>query len=143
MKRLLVLLNLLNICTSIAEEPWSFIVLADWHGSETFAGLPPDHRWYAGAYDRHIQTVKYIKENYGGDLALMPGDTNNGKWHTESFKKKLEKRNGEDSDEFTTIAQVVRQASHNCYSTMREIFFKGGYEKFLVALGDHELGEFI
>mmetsp|Transcript_15318 Transcript_15318/g.28840 ORF Transcript_15318/g.28840 Transcript_15318/m.28840 type:complete len:721 (-) Transcript_15318:47-2209(-) len=119
---------------SLAEDPWSFIVIADPHIAETFASKNETHPWYQLSFQKHLSTVKRIKEFFGGELVLIPGDTNGGKWDTRSFARdKL-------GNASLTPEEAVLIASHGCYGTLRKIFAEGGYHQILVALGDHELG---
>jgi len=118
-------------------DPWSFIVLADWHKAEYFSTQPgEDTDYYKKTYDQ----VKYIKENYGGDLVVLPGDTNGalpgqhggGKWDTEEFAARFEPN--------MSVNERVELAGDNSYGAVRGIFSKAGYSLILVAVGDHELG---
>jgi hypothetical protein len=133
---LVLLITLANhlIQTSMAEDPWSFVVIADPHIAETFASKNETHPWYKSSFQKHLATVKRIKKFYGGELVLIPGDTNGGKWYTRSFARdKL-------GNVSLTPEEAVLIASHGCYGTLRKIFVEGGYERMLVAIGDHELG---
>ena len=64
---------------------------------------------------------------------MLPGDTNGGKWDGPEFAAKL-------GDPSLTPKQAVLKASHSCYGTVKKLFAEGGYDKLLVAIGDHELG---
>jgi len=123
--------------TSTPVDPWSFIVLADWHKAEYFATQPrSDTTYYKETYDQ----IKYIKENYGGDLIASPGDFNGalpaekggGTWHTKNFAAGFKPK--------YSIRRRVKKAGDNCYSAVREIFLKAGYPLLFVAVGDHEIG---
>ena len=78
------LLFILLYSVSAGEEPWSFIVLADWHNAETFA----TKLGISSTYDVLYNQIHHVKEHYGGDLILLPGDSNNGKWTTDNLQKK-------------------------------------------------------
>lgn len=54
------------------SDDWSFLVIADWHGAEGFA----IHRDNNEAYQASIEVLSHIKDNYGGELVIIPGDTN-------------------------------------------------------------------
>ncbi len=113
---------------------WSFIVLADPHNTETFASKDENHTWYKNAFSHNVQGLKYIKETYGGDFVMIPGDNNSGKWHTRSFAKKL-------GNVSLSPQEAIQKASKGCYGTMRKMFVEAGYDMPpLVAVGDHELG---
>ena len=125
----LVVISLARIKCIRSQDSWSFIVLADWHGAETFATKPGNT---SKAWKNSLQTIKHIKENYGGDLVMLPGDSNNGKWDTESFIDII-------NPDFTA-EEAVLQAGRNCYSTVKNLFNEGGYDRMLMAVGDHEIG---
>lgn len=76
--------------------------------------------------------LSYINEQYGGELAFAPGDSNGGKWFMKSYI--------DDNFPGKTPQEAVYEAGMNCYTTMRELFDEAGYDKFLMAVGDHELG---
>ena len=65
---------------SANEDEWSFIVLLDWHNAEYFAIDPSeDSRIWRQKYDQ----IQYLKETYGGELVVLRGDSNSGKWYSE------------------------------------------------------------
>ena len=74
--------------TARAEETsqWKFLALADFHGAETFATKPG---FESDSWKKSLGTLKYIQESYGGELVLLPGDTQNGKWTEDSFIEKI------------------------------------------------------
>jgi hypothetical protein len=127
---ILFLLLIINVITSTnSEEPWSFIVLADWHGAESFAKRPGTA---SEAWSNSLGTINHIKQNYGGDLVLLPGDSNTGEWDTEEFIDKF--------DPSLTPQEAVLEAGKNCYGTVKNLFSEGGYKDILMAVGDHEIG---
>jgi len=115
--------------TVCAESSWSFIVLADWHGAEWFAVRPGNS---SQAYRNSLGQLKYIYSEFGGNLAVLPGDIQNGIWYTEEFVNQIGASNTQ---------QAVLQAGENCYGTVMKLFKKAGYGKVLMAVGDHELGD--
>jgi len=117
-----------------AENPWSFIVLADWHGAEFFALYPGPN---SKTYRQHLLQLDHIHTTLGGDLVMMPGDTNTGKWHTTEFSDKIINKT---NDTVLGLEETVLRAGRNCYGTVIDLFANAGYEKILVAIGDHELG---
>jgi hypothetical protein len=132
--KLLLFLIATHLKRSQGEDPWSFIVIADPHIAETFASRPETHEWFQDAFATHLESVTKMKQNYGGDLVLIPGDTNSGKWYLPSFAKdKLH-------DASLTPAEAVAIASRGCYGTLKKLFSQGGYDNIMVAIGDHELG---
>uniref|UniRef100_A0A7S3PU33 Laminin G domain-containing protein n=1 Tax=Chaetoceros debilis TaxID=122233 RepID=A0A7S3PU33_9STRA len=129
MKLYSILIFLLRIISASSEE-WDFILMSDWHGAEYFARFPGKDTFF---YQMKLQELKYVNETYGGDFVLMPGDTNDGNWFTEKFVEKFS-----DAD---NPQDAVLEAGKNCYVTMRDMFYEAGYERILVAIGDHELGD--
>ncbi len=120
---------LLMQSTARAEEPWRFLTLADWHLAEIY--VQPDK------YPEGIATVadglKMLKANYGGELVMLPGDSNVGHWDTKQFIKSFKPG--------LTPAESILQAGGLCYTGMVEAFNEAGYSKLLMAVGDHELGD--
>ncbi len=112
--------------------PWRFISLADWHSAEKFI-MGNRHKAFKNAVDENIATLKWMKSYFGGELILLPGDSNGGHWDTPKFIRKF---NPELSPE-----QTILQAGKLCYMGMIDTFQKGGYDKLLMAVGDHEVGD--
>ena len=134
-------LLLLNIANASAEDSWSFIVLADWHGAESYAVNPVNDTFSNNTYyNDTLEVLKHINQNYGGDLVILPGDTNNGKWYQKRFHDQLNYYLGLES---LTNNEAIAIGGENCYSTMKRVFSKAGYDKILLTLGDHELGKLI
>jgi len=119
------------------NSEWTYIVLADWHGAEngaeTFAIEPSDGSSPSELFDEQKRVLQHIYDNYGGELVVLPGDSNSGKWHEESFREKFDKP-------LMTPEEVIAMAGRNCYSTVRNLFEAVGYNKIFVAIGDHEIG---
>ena len=112
--------------------PWRFISLADWHSAEKFV-LGNRYDNFQDAVDENIATLQWIKHNFGGELILLPGDSNRGHWDTPGF---ISKFNPNLSPE-----QTILQAGKRCYEGMIDTFQKGGYDRLLMAVGDHEVGD--
>lgn len=123
-KLLSILLSILAL-TSIstlrvaASEPWRFIVIADWHSAEKYTQSKNNPNLLKEAADNDVSYAKMIKNIYGGDLVMLPGDSNRGHWKTKEIMPK----------------------GRLCYGGMIKAFEKGGYNKLLMAVGDHELGD--
>lgn len=79
--------------------------------------------------------LENIYDLYGGDLIVMPGDTNDGRWYRPEWINKYFPGH--------STQDAVYKAGINCYGTIKNLFSSAGYEKILVAVGDHELGELI
>ena len=70
---MIILLSIFFIAATVrGSDDWSFLVIADWHGAENFA----KKRNKAASYDAYIAILSHIKDNYGGELVILPGDTN-------------------------------------------------------------------
>ena len=120
---------LLMQSTVRAEEPWRFINLADWHGAEKYVYS----NRLAGRPDSNVDSLKMLKENYGGELVMLPGDACRGHWDTDQFIKSF--------NPALTPAEAILQAGALCYAGMVNAFNEAGYSKLLMAVGDHEVGD--
>ncbi len=116
-----------------AEEGWRFLLLADWHSAEKYTQNEKNPDWMAEAVAEDVATVKMLKSNYGGELILMPGDSNGGHWDTPKFIQ--------NNFPGVTEEESVLEAGRLCYSGMIDSFRKGGYSKLIMAVGDHEMGD--
>lgn len=115
--------------TARAGEPWRFILLADWHSAEVY--VQPE--LFPGLAEMNQACLKSLHENHGGELVLIPGDSNRGHWDTPQFIKSF---NSE-----LTPAEAILQAGELCYTGMVDAFTRAGYSKILMAVGDHEVGD--
>lgn len=114
------------------DKTWRFISVADWHLAEKYI-MGERHKEFEGAVDENIATLKWMKSNYGGDLMILPGDSNGGHWDTPKFIKKFNSK--------LTAEQAILQAGKLCYDGMIDTFQRGGYSNLLMAVGDHEVGD--
>lgn len=114
-----------------AEETWRFINLADWHWAEKYIAYDLKNQ-QSDAVEDDKQILRQIKKNYGGELLLLPGDSNGGHWTKPSFIKK--------NFPGATPQESVLRAGHLCYAGMIKVF-KKEYPLMLMAVGDHELGD--
>jgi len=125
------------------EDPWSFLVLADWHGAESFALKPVTDDNYNTHTNPKYEIIKpilqHIKNTYGGELIVMPGDTLNGHWYTEKFANRFYDKFPKYSD--LNGQGVILQAARNAHSTTKRLFHESGYDTLLYTIGDHEIGE--
>jgi hypothetical protein len=108
---------------------WRFIVLADWHGAEGFAR---DTSKNTDNYKEKLNAFTFLKQNYGGEVMVLPGDTQNGKWYEKKYIQQFYKGQ--------SPQQAVLKSGNKCYPTMVEMFAESGYKKLLVSTGDHEYG---
>ena len=70
-----------------ADDTWRFINLADWHHAEKY--IFPDEPENAAEIRDDLVKFTALKENFGGELIVIPGDTNSGKWDNPKFIKKF------------------------------------------------------
>ena len=118
--------------TSFFTTGWRMLLLADWHLGEKYVFQEnPDQ------IANDIEIIKYLKENYKGEVLMIPGDTNAGFWHTEEFQNKMNEFLGQSLED----EAVVLEGGNRCYSGLLSSFRFGGYSNVLAAIGDHELGE--
>jgi len=112
-----------------AEQPWRFINLADWHAAEIY--VQPNI--FPGMAEQNLASLKMLKDNYGGELIMMPGDACRGHWDTKQFIKSFNPE--------LTPAEAILQAGDLCYTGMVDAFEEAGYPTILMAVGDHEVGD--
>ena len=111
---------------------WRSLILSDWHQGEkyVFSNRPDEIL-------NDVNVTHFLKNTFGGELLLIPGDTNAGFWSTESFRKLMSEDVGYDvTNEF-----AVHEAGRRCYKGVLDTFRKGGYWRVLIAVGDHEAGD--
>lgn len=124
--------------TDVTELNWSFLVFADWHGAESFAVNPVNDTFSNNTfYNDTLEVLTHINQTYGGDLVILPGDTNNGKWYLKNFHDQLNYYLGIHS---LTDNEAIEIGGRNCYSTVKRLFSEAGYDKLLATVGDHEIG---
>ncbi|WNC69178.1 LamG domain-containing protein [Thalassotalea nanhaiensis] len=111
---------------------WRFLSLADWHWAEKHI-MGERFKDYPASVDQNIDTLKLMKRDFGGDLIILPGDSNGGHWDTPKFIKKFNAK--------LTPKQSILQAGKLCYEGMIDTFERGGYPNLLMAVGDHEVGD--
>ncbi|MEX0326392.1 MAG: LamG-like jellyroll fold domain-containing protein [Puniceicoccaceae bacterium] len=138
-----------------AEAPWRWINVADFHAAEVhahiwetpFPGKGGGAGWRKWGYssqvefqtamlDRDIETFSRLKEDYGGEVLVIPGDTNGGHWYLKPYRDGLRSVYPDLTDE-----EVIRKASHLCYGGLRNATAVAGFEHLIVAVGDHEIGD--
>lgn len=120
---------LLMQSTARAEESWRFINLADWHAAEIY--VQPNI--FPGMAEQNLAALRMLKDNYGGDLILMPGDACRGHWDTPQFIRSF--------NPTLTPAEAILQAGDLCHTGMVDAFKEAGYSTLLMAVGDHEVGD--
>lgn len=132
--RLCLFLSLVGRFNDVAAETdlFSIIVFADFHGAETFSYIA-DPEKDDPVYQSHETTLSYIHETYGGEVVLLPGDSNTGRWYQKSYINRFYPG--------LSAQDVIYKASKHCYTSLRKLFNQAGYEKILMAIGDHEIGD--
>lgn len=102
---------------------WRMIVLSDWHLGEKYVfDTKPDE------VENDIKIIKLLKESYGGDFIMIPGDTNAGFWSTDSFHEKMNNDLGYNISK----ERAVLMGGQRCYNGLLSSFRKGGYWKVSV-----------
>jgi len=129
------LLFVFNVCTAQEYDTWRFINVPDYHNAEGFSRNIPSREQ---RIEKQTQQFKQMKERHGGELIIMPGDCNSGHWYRKKYLKQF--KSHPDYTNYNT-EQVVLEASRLCYDGVWDMVHKGGYDNFLMAVGDHELGD--
>ncbi len=119
-----------------AVDPWSFVVLPDWHGAEGFAVA--DNPKETESYSPSLEIFRNIQATHGSDLIILPGDTQSGHWYDLGFRQYLQ---NELNMTDLTVNETISIAAENTYSATKQLFSESGFDKVLLALGDHELGK--
>ncbi|MBR8536160.1 hypothetical protein KDU71_11375 [Carboxylicivirga sediminis] len=122
---------------SVAQEfdTWRFINIPDYHNAEGLSRNIPEREQ---RLTEQTAQFKDMKKRYGGELIIMPGDCNGGHWYRPKYLKLF--RAHPDYTNYST-KEVILEASRLCYSGLWDMVHDGGYEHFLMAVGDHELGD--
>ena len=140
---LILSLIVLSACAETEYESWRFINIPDYHNAEGFVNVwDKAPEGYASQREKRIadqtELFKQMKERHGGELIILPGDCNGGHWYRNKYLKQF--RSFTDYAEYDT-RQVIIESSRLCYQGLWDIVHNGGYENFLMAVGDHELGD--
>ncbi|TLX78171.1 hypothetical protein E9993_00365 [Labilibacter sediminis] len=122
-------------CNAQKFETWRFINIPDYHNAEGLSRNIPAREQRIAA---QTEQFKSMKKRHGGELIIMPGDCNSGHWYRPKYLKQF--KSNPDYAYYNT-KQVILEASRLCYSGLLDIVHNGGYEHFLMAVGDHELGD--
>ena len=62
-----------------------FSLIADCHNAEKYVQLKHHPSWLAKAIQTDRETLKHINAHYGGELIVMPDDSNGGHWDRKKF----------------------------------------------------------
>ncbi len=121
--------NLKRDLQNDSNEPWSFLVFADFHGTNSFSF---EDEGSIQEWDEKAFTLRSIKETYGGELVLLPGDVNSyGKLTIQDYADRYEN---------IPITRAVYSSGYRCYTRVRQLFGEAGFPTILAGPGDHELG---
>jgi hypothetical protein len=113
------------------DPSWRMLLLPDWHSGEKYL-FPNDPVNQARiAQDKNI--VGQLVTFFGVDSVLMPGDLLEGEWFNQEFIAKFNPGG--------TAEETIRKAATTVYSSILDVFRQGGINKFIIAPGDHELGD--
>ncbi|AQQ09934.1 Laminin G domain protein [Sedimentisphaera cyanobacteriorum] len=131
---LAIIASILILPNAGAGEKWRFITLSDWHSAEKYIHVRgEDYGSREKAVKEDIAAAKMLKDNYGGEFVFIPGDSNGGHWDTKRFRNNYSPN--------LSPEETVLKAGHYCYEGMINAFAKGGYDKIIMAVGDHEMGD--
>ncbi len=113
---------------------WTFIVLADIH---TFTAFAYKDLWGNKGQTTIWRTISriltHVKEQYGGDLVMMPGDQVS--FGPVKTQKIIDKTGGN-----LPAEEAVYKAGFNSHKAARLIFEEAGYHTILSTIGDHDIG---
>jgi Laminin G domain./Calcineurin-like phosphoesterase. len=116
------------------NDDLSFIVISDQHLFTAFYNDDNPEKKQE-VWDSSMEVLSFIKEQYGGDLVMMPGDSVSfGGQSNEDIKDRL------NATMEMSMNEVVYTAGYTCYTTARQLYNAVGYDTILAAVGDHELG---
>jgi Predicted phosphohydrolases len=117
-----------------SERNLSFLVISDQHLFTPFS-FDDYQMKRQKVWNSSMEVLSFIKEQYGGDLVMMPGDSvSYGRQSNEDIKDMLNATNE------MSMNEAVYTAGYNCYTTVRQLYSAVGYGTILAAVGDHELG---
>lgn len=112
----------------------SFLVMSDTHLFTPFSFFG-DTAQKRKIWDSSMEVLSHIKEQYGGELVMMPGDSvSYGQLPNDDIKEKL------NATYEMSMNEAIYTAGYNCYTTVRQLYSAVGYDIILAAVGDHELG---
>jgi len=116
------------------ERSWRFITISDMHTMAAFSWNGIAINKGKKIYQDQANVLRYIHDNYGGELVLTPGDI--ASFGGTRLSRIIEKLGlGDISDQ-----EAVLTAGMNCYNTAKELFREAGYWILLATIGDHEIG---
>lgn len=117
------------------EDGLSFLVMSDTHAFTPFSFDKENNNNKLGVWNNAVKVLTYIKQQYGGELVMMPGDSvSYGGQSNDEIREKL------NATLDMSMNEAIYTAGYNCYTMVRQLFSFVGYNTILAAVGDHELG---
>lgn len=131
-------------------DKWRFVNAPDMHNVEEFSKVwrsawGNDFESYEAFRKNKIEelsvTFEHVYESYNAELFVSPGDCNSARWDSRWGTKFRE--NFRSVPEYANLSneEIILEASKLCYTALNEIVYSSGYKEFLMAVGDHELGD--
>jgi hypothetical protein len=140
---IILILVVFSACKETEYKSWRFINIPDYHNAEGFVNVwDKAPEGLSSPREQRIadqtEQFKQMKQRHGGELIILPGDSNGGHWYRPKYLKQF--KSYPDYADFST-KQVILESSRLCYQGLWDIVHDGGYDHFLMAVGDHELGD--
>ena len=132
------------------DESWRFIDAPDLHNVEGFSNVW-ESAWntnfdsYEAFRKNKIAELSakfnHVYETHNAELFVSPGDCNSARWDSRWGTKFRE--NFRSVPEYANLSngEIILEASKLCYTALNEIIYSSGYNEFLMAVGDHEIGD--
>lgn len=111
-----------------AQDAWTFVSSPDWHLAER--ELTPPVKPHE--IELQLNTLKDMKK-WNPELFLMAGDMVGGKWVGKEWITRFAE-GGTQEEAIINIGKVA-------YGNLKQRFEENGFDKFVVTIGDHELGD--
>jgi hypothetical protein len=134
----------------VSYETWRFINAPDLHNVEHFVHVwksawENDFESYEAFRKANLEEKKEqfqnLQKKYDAELFISPGDCNSARWDSRwgtTFRENFKSVPGYAD---LTNEEIILEASKLCYTALNEIIFSSGFSEFLMALGDHEIGD--
>lgn len=127
----IILLFILMVNNTSAQDSWSFVSSPDWHTGDRELRHPakPYSQEDIALQQRTIDDMKECKP----ELLLIAGDLCGGPWIGDAWTS-IYGMGGSQADAIINVSDII-------YKNLKQRFTKNGFDKILVAIGDHEIGE--
>jgi hypothetical protein len=128
LKIITILLSLISVLNVSGQNTWTFVSSPDWHLAERELDPPVKPE------DINLQLIS-LKDmkRYNPELFLMAGDMANGLWIGEEWIARFAP-GGTQEDAIINIGKIA-------YGNLKKRLEENGFDKFIVTIGDHELGD--